>query len=200
LKSNCLSPSTLLLFFKITLAILGPLNFLKNIKSSYLGTWDVFQYSNCLLLLWTILYSFQGLPYVLPLLNLFHFILFDTTINQIATLFCCFYFCLFVFLCFLRQGPSLYSRLDSNFNPPASDTQVLGLQSCTATPSQIVFLFSVSKWSLQAGCWWLMLIILATQEAEIRRIEVWSQPRKIVHKTLSQKIPNTKKGLAEGLE
>jgi hypothetical protein len=25
---------------------------------------------------------------------------------------------------------------------------------------------------VQAGCWWLMLVILATQEAEIRRIAV----------------------------
>jgi hypothetical protein len=33
--------------------------------------------------------------------------------------------------------------------------------------------------------WWLTTIILATQEAEIRRIEVQRQPRKIVHKTLS---------------
>jgi hypothetical protein len=32
---------------------------------------------------------------------------------------------------------------------------------------------------------WLMFIILATQEAEIRRITVRSQPGQIVHKTLS---------------
>jgi hypothetical protein len=31
-----------------------------------------------------------------------------------------------------------------------------------------------------AGCWWLTPIILATQEAEFRRIEVHSQPRQIV--------------------
>jgi hypothetical protein len=37
------------------------------------------------------------------------------------------------------------------------------------------------------GSWWLTLVILATHEAEIRRITVQSQPRKIVHKTLSQK-------------
>jgi hypothetical protein len=37
-----------------------------------------------------------------------------------------------------------------------------------------------------------MPVILATQEAEIRRIEVQSQPREIVLETLSQK-PITKK-------
>jgi hypothetical protein len=34
---------------------------------------------------------------------------------------------------------------------------------------------------------WLTPIILATQEAEVRRISVQSQLRQIVHKTLSQK-------------
>jgi hypothetical protein len=38
-----------------------------------------------------------------------------------------------------------------------------------------------------AGLQWLTTVILATQEAEIRRITVQSQPREIVHKTLSQK-------------
>jgi hypothetical protein len=35
----------------------------------------------------------------------------------------------------------------------------------------------------------LMHVILATQEAEIRRIMVRSQPRQTVHETLSQKHP-----------
>jgi hypothetical protein len=34
---------------------------------------------------------------------------------------------------------------------------------------------------------WFTSVILATQEAEIRRITVQSQPRQIVHKTLSRK-------------
>jgi hypothetical protein len=37
-----------------------------------------------------------------------------------------------------------------------------------------------------------MPVILATQEAEIRRIEVQSQPWKIVPETLSQKNPSQK--------
>jgi hypothetical protein len=41
-----------------------------------------------------------------------------------------------------------------------------------------------------AECQWLTLVILATQEAEISRIGVRSQPRQIVHKTLSRKYPS----------
>jgi hypothetical protein len=46
---------------------------------------------------------------------------------------------------------------------------------------------------------WLTLAILATQEAEIRRIKVQSQPRQIVHETIL-KTPITKQGLVEGLK
>jgi hypothetical protein len=45
-----------------------------------------------------------------------------------------------------------------------------------------------------------MPVILATQEAEIRRIMVRSQPRQIVHETLSQKRNHHKKGLAMWLK
>jgi 4-hydroxy-3-methylbut-2-en-1-yl diphosphate synthase IspG/GcpE len=43
---------------------------------------------------------------------------------------------------------------------------------------------------------WLMSIILATQEAEVRRITI--NPGKIVHETLSQKNPSHKKGWWSG--
>jgi hypothetical protein len=39
--------------------------------------------------------------------------------------------------------------------------------------------------SQRARHWWLMPIILATQEAEIRRIEAQSHPGQIVLETLS---------------
>jgi hypothetical protein len=52
------------------------------------------------------------------------------------------------------------------------------------------------------GRWWLKPIILATQQAEIRKIEVQSQPGQIVHKTLSRKInPSSKRagGVTQGV-
>jgi hypothetical protein len=44
-----------------------------------------------------------------------------------------------------------------------------------------------------AGLQQLMPVIPATQEAEIRRIEVQSQPRQIVLETLPQKYPTQKR-------
>jgi hypothetical protein len=49
--------------------------------------------------------------------------------------------------------------------------------------------------------WWLTPVILATQEAGIRRITVRSQPRQIVHEILSRKNPPLKRagGVAQGV-
>jgi hypothetical protein len=53
----------------------------------------------------------------------------------------------------------------------------------------------------KAGCQLLTSVILATQEAEIRRIMVQSQPGQIVCKTISQKKKKiTKTGLVEWLK
>jgi hypothetical protein len=53
-----------------------------------------------------------------------------------------------------------------------------------------------------AGCWWLMPVILATQETEIRNIAARSQPRQIVPRDpiLKKKKTLHKKGLVEWLK
>jgi hypothetical protein len=47
-----------------------------------------------------------------------------------------------------------------------------------------------------------MPVILATQEAKIRKITVWSQPREVVQETLSQKKNHKIKGggVAQGVD
>jgi hypothetical protein len=49
-----------------------------------------------------------------------------------------------------------------------------------------------------ARCWWLMSVILATQDAEIRRVVVRSQSGQMVPKTLFLKKPITQKGWWSG--
>jgi hypothetical protein len=58
--------------------------------------------------------------------------------------------------------------------------------------------FSFKK-DFPAGHWWLTPVILATQEAEIRRIAAQSQSGQIVWEILSQKKIIKKKGRWNGL-
>jgi hypothetical protein len=52
--------------------------------------------------------------------------------------------------------------------------------------------------TLFTGDWWLSPVILATWEAEIRRIAVWSQPQANGLWDPISKIPNSKKGWRSG--
>jgi hypothetical protein len=56
--------------------------------------------------------------------------------------------------------------------------------------------------TFSAWCWWITPVILASQEAEIRRIVVQGPPRQIVQETLSQKYSTQKKagGVAQVVE
>jgi hypothetical protein len=56
---------------------------------------------------------------------------------------------------------------------------------------------SPKKKDIYARCSWLTPVILSPQEAEIRKLKVQSQPRQIVHKTISRK-PFAKKGWWSG--
>jgi hypothetical protein len=58
-----------------------------------------------------------------------------------------------------------------------------------------------SRLKMEAERWWLTPRILATCEAEIRRIAVQGQPRQIVRETLSRRKISQKRpgGVAQGV-
>jgi hypothetical protein len=64
--------------------------------------------------------------------------------------------------------------------------------------TEVARMTSAKCYSFLAGHRWLTSVILATHEAEIRRIGVRSQLEQTVHKTLSQKSPSHKKGWWSG--
>jgi hypothetical protein len=70
-----------------------------------------------------------------------------------------------------------------------TDTSQLGTPTVVKLFSPLFF----KRNYVTTRCQWLKPVILATQEAEIRRIMVQSQPRQRVHETLSQKKNITKK-------
>jgi hypothetical protein len=75
-----------------------------------------------------------------------------------------------------------------------SHLKILNVQGVAQSYS--VCLACARPW-IQARCWWLTSVILATQEAEIRRIWDWSQPRQIESRPYLDKT--MKKGLVEWL-
>jgi hypothetical protein len=95
------------------------------------------------------------------------------------------------------RAPSKYEALNSNFSPTLKKKKdylicvyhilfmhILGLFSLLASVNNTAMNMHIQK-SLEAGHWWLTPVILATWEAEIRRITVHSQLRQIVLETLS---------------
>jgi hypothetical protein len=68
--------------------------------------------------------------------------------------------------------------------------------------SNFIDVYLILNIGILDGCQWLTLVILATQETEIRRISVRSQPGQTVHKDpiskISSKISITKKGWHSG--
>jgi hypothetical protein len=77
----------------------------------------------------------------------------------------------------------------------------LGIQHVCFSTEDVQFLqelILVTEWGFNilrihmTGCQWLMLVILAAQAAEIRRMAVWSKPGQIILETLSRNNPSQK--------
>jgi hypothetical protein len=112
-------------------------------------------------------------------------------------------------LCFLC-GPSCFAIINNSQRKkrtespaPTSGCACFFLDSAEGgeQSSSLLFWFWVCKWCQRVRHQWLTPVILAAQEAEIRRITVQRQPWQIVHETLSQKDPTQKKtgGVAQGV-
>jgi hypothetical protein len=107
-----------------------------------------------------------------------------------------------------RHWPFIPVELGSaTFLPHGILFTFLSVHTCSAvqkfsTPSWSGFLWRhhcIGKTEAWAGYRCLTPVILATQEAEIRRIAVWSQRRQIVRVTLCRKYP-LQKGLVMWLK
>jgi hypothetical protein len=82
-------------------------------------------------------------------------------------------------------------------DPPSSASYITGITGLShhTQPQNTVF-----KCIESARHQWLTPVILATQEAEIKRITVQSQPRQIVLQDPISKKPFTKKGMVEWIK
>jgi hypothetical protein len=67
------------------------------------------------------------------------------------------------------------------------------LNICTIVSETSLAFITLFKRPTTAKYRWLMPVILATQEAEIRSMAVLSQSKQIVHDTLSRKYPTQKR-------
>jgi hypothetical protein len=85
---------------------------------------------------------------------------------------------------------------------PAVVQGLRGFHTVTADPTipQSLTTARTSYKNVFSRCRWFTPVIPATQKAEIRRIMVQSQPRQIVHETLSRKTlhKNRAGGVAQG--
>jgi hypothetical protein len=100
----------------------------------------------------------------------------------------------------LHDGQKFQIQSISDFE--FSDTICKFSVICKTLKSETLLVPSISIKGLLTGCWWLTPVILATQEAQIKRIAVQSQLGQIIQGTLSRKYPtqNRAGGVAQGVQ